>query len=652
MFRPKIDRVEYGGAIITQEERDAIFKVIDSQGGRRWTIGPESEALEIELAQKTGVKRAVLTNSGSSALLVALAALKLKKGANVVIPALNFPTAFNAIIQNGYHPVVIDVDKNMLLDLDAMEELVKTWKIEAVVAVNIASNPVDLERLREIVGPDVKIVLDNCIARGTLVKTINGDIPIENIQVGDMVLTRRGYKKVLRTMYKGVQPVIERFGVTATPDHKFITTDGKKELNVLQPSDILYTCNSDIKAISTIDIQNQNTGIKESIGTVQAGDMDIYTDINGKMNTEKYQKDILSTTKTATHLTMILKILKPLLRKNILGDTFQKMEDWILPIITLIKQGSEHLNGINQTLVNSFTPNTISGYGLLERNQPTLALSVGANIKHTGRQNPSIAQGSVSQEAEVYDLTVDDAHEFFANGVLVSNCDGYGTLIGDKFVENFADISCVSFHAAHIITMGEGGAILTDNEELADRSKKMREWGRASGTDKLYVYPGFPKDYRERYVYEEIGWNLKPLELQCAMGRVQLKKLEAFRLARWHNYGRLKFEIDKLSQYETVHNLVDSIVCWFSFPFYCRGVEREVVMQTLEENNIECRTIFSGNILKHPAYQKIDVSHPMNPNKDFKGADDVMFNGVFISVHPSITQEMIDFIVEVLGGIK
>ena len=229
---------------------------------------------------------------------------------------------------------------------------------------------------------------------------------------------------------------------------------------------------------------------------------------------------------------------------------------------------------------------------------------------------------------------------------------GIETPYDDGYVENFADISCVSFHAAHIITMGEGGAILTDNEELADVSKKMREWGRASGTDNLYVYPGFPEDYRERYVYEEIGWNLKPLELQCAMGRVQLKKLEAFRLARWHNYGRLKFEIDKLSQYETVSNLADSTVCWFSLPFYCRGVDRKTVMATLEENNIECRTIFSGNILKHPAYKDVDVSHPLNPNKDFPGADDIMFNGVFISVHPSITQEMIDYIVEVLAGIK
>ena len=100
MFRPKIDRIEYGGAMIGQEEKDAINEVIDSQGGRRWTIGKESVAFERELAEVTGVKRAVVVNSGSSALLIALASLKLPKGANVIIPAVNFPTAFNAIIQN------------------------------------------------------------------------------------------------------------------------------------------------------------------------------------------------------------------------------------------------------------------------------------------------------------------------------------------------------------------------------------------------------------------------------------------------------------------------------------------------------------------------------------------------------------------------
>lgn len=388
MFRPRIDRIEYGGAVIGIEEVKAVMDVMLSQGGKRWTVGPESIAFEAELADTTRVKRAVVVNSGSSALLVALAALKLRKGSNVIVPALNFPTAFNAIVQNGYNPVVVDCDKNMLLDLDKVEELVKQWKIAAVVAVNVASNPVDPIRLRKIVGPKVKIIIDNC--------------------------------------------------------------------------------------------------------------------------------------------------------------------------------------------------------------------------------------------------------------------DGYGTKLNGEYIDTYADLSCVSFHAAHIITTGEGGAILTDDDELADTALKMREWGRASGTDNIYRYPGFPNDYRERYVYEEIGWNLKPLELQCAMGRVQLKKLDQFKQKRIENYKKLKEVFKKHPLFETVETIPNADVCWFSFPFYCRGIDRKTVMATLEANNIECRTIFSGNITKHPAYKDTDMSIP---GGKLPHADDVMFNGVFISVHPSITDEMITFIDEVLGSL-
>lgn len=391
-FIPKISRVEYGGAIIGQEEKDAINAVINDQGGRRWTVGPESIEFEKELASTTRVKKAVVVNSGSSALLIALGALKLNKGARVAIPALNFPTAFNAIIQNNLYPIVFDINiKTMNIDLDQIREYIKDWgPLDAVVAVDIASNPVDLIKLRKIVGPKTKIVLDNCDGYGTLTK-VNGE-------------------------------------------------------------------------------------------------------------------------------------------------------------------------------------------------------------------------------------TV--------------------------FVDTLADVSCVSFHAAHIITMGEGGAILTNDEEIGNRALKMREWGRASGTDKIYKYPGFPNDYRERYVYEEIGYNMKPLELQCAMGRVQLKKLESFRSMRMKNFARLEREFSKLSKFETVEtDMKNSTVCYFSFPFYCRGVDRKTVMETLEKNNIECRTIFSGNILLHPAYKNVKCATPYDP---YPNALDVMYNGVFISVHPSVTDDMIKFIGQVL----
>jgi CDP-6-deoxy-D-xylo-4-hexulose-3-dehydrase len=387
MFTPVKDRIEYGGAIMGKLERDAMFRVFDSQKGRRWTIGPESEAFESELAKTTGVARAVVTNSGSSALLVGLSALKLPKGSLVAVPCLNFPTAFNAIMQAGYKPVVVDIDpKTMNLDLEQVRTIIgQGLDIKAVVGVDVAGNPIDLVKLREIVGNQVYLVLDDC--------------------------------------------------------------------------------------------------------------------------------------------------------------------------------------------------------------------------------------------------------------------DGFGTTLNGRFVDAYADVSCVSFHAAHIITTGEGGAILTDNQEIADRAKKMREWGRASGTDNIYRYPGFPDDYRERYVYEEIGYNVKPLELQCAIGRIQLRKLGWFKQRRAENFGKLMAVFAKLPKFAAIEWPENSEPCWFSFPFYCRGVKRGLVMDTLEKNNIECRTIFSGNILKHPAYKDIDVVR-FDP---YPNADDVMFNGMFISVHPSINDEMIAFIEKVLG---
>jgi len=117
------------------------------------------------------LKRAVVVNSGSSALLVAMTSLNLPKGSRVIIPALNFPTAFNAILQCGCVPYVVDIDpKTLLIDLNEVKKAIELDPdIKAVIAINIASNPVDLKALREIIG-DRKIILDNCDGYGTLVK--------------------------------------------------------------------------------------------------------------------------------------------------------------------------------------------------------------------------------------------------------------------------------------------------------------------------------------------------------------------------------------------------------------------------------------------------------------------------------------------------
>jgi CDP-6-deoxy-D-xylo-4-hexulose-3-dehydrase len=223
-------------------------------------------------------------------------------------------------------------------------------------------------------------------------------------------------------------------------------------------------------------------------------------------------------------------------------------------------------------------------------------------------------------------------------------CDALGATFDGKMVGTWGDIATLSFYPAHHMTTGEGGAVLTNNKTYEKRARSIREWGRASGTDKIYKYPGFPPDYRERYVYEEIGYNLKPLELQCAMGRVQLTRLDGFRKKRIANYQYMSRILQDIPFIEQIESDDDATICWFSFPMYIKGGMRKKVMDMLEENNIECRTIFSGNILKHPAYKNtISYVHSGMPN-----ADRVMHEGMFLSVHPSITKEQMNFIHEVL----
>jgi len=650
MFRPGIDRIAYGGAMIGLREYFAIAKVIFSQGGKRWTVGPESVAFEKELAQVAGVKHATVVNSGSSALLVALAALKLPKGSKVIIPACNFPTAFNAIIQNNLTPVVVDIDlKTLLVDLKQVEYAVKCYpEVKAVIAVNIAGNTVDLPALRKIMGKR-KIVLDNCLAEGTLIKTDNGDVPIEKIEVGDRVLTRKGYKKVLRVIPRGQKDVITRFGVTATPDHPFRTTKGNKVFSELQPSDILYLCReqeSFTTETNIIDTQSQKTGTKGHIGIVRVKGMDIYTATCGKIETDQYLRDTLFTTEMEIHSIIKSKTLKQSLQSSILSYISEKMGDWKQRIQTLMQLESKLQNGTSLKLEGNGTVDKVWLDGKLVKNTKKNVLSAIKNISHTGKLNQSIVQEGAKHRVRVYDLEVEDAHEFFANGLLVKNCDGFGTTLNGQYVESLADVACVSFHAAHIITTGEGGAVLTNDEELGQRATKLREWGRASGTDRIYKYPGFPDDYKERYVYEEIGWNMKPLELQCAMGRVQLRRIESFKEARRQNYYKLFNIFHDLLKFQTITRIPHSEICWFSFPLLVKE-NRGKVMAEFERNNIECRTIFSGNILRHPAYKNTEhIRVGKLPNSDI-----VMRDGMFLSCHPSLTDEMIQFIGKVAKDI-
>lgn len=376
-------KIPYGGALISKAEKDAIMRVVDRNW---WPADKEADLMEKEAAKYLGVKHGILANSGSSAGLLALSALELPKGSEVIIPAVTFPTIFNIILQRGLVPVVIDSKIGTYnLDPKDIEPLI-TKKTKAIICVHAVGNPCDMPA--------------------------------------------------------------------------------------------------------------------------------------------------------------IMKIAKK--------------------------------------------------------------------------------------------------HNLY---VLEDNCDGWGGTIRNKKVGSFGHISFTSFHAAHIVAMGQGGGIFTNDKELARRVRMYRDWGRQSDIPRRTngkKWPTLPEDQDARFIYEKVGYNLGPLELQAAMGRVQLKKTEMIKRKRAANfkylYEHLK-EIPYLIMPVWVNGADPS---WFSFPVsVAKEGLRAGLVAHLEKNGIETRSMFAGNILKHPAYKGMKVRHGNLDQANF-----ILKNSFWISCHPRMTQEDREYVIQ------
>lgn len=224
--------------------------------------------------------------------------------------------------------------------------------------------------------------------------------------------------------------------------------------------------------------------------------------------------------------------------------------------------------------------------------------------------------------------------------IIEDNCDGFGGTWEGKMLGSFGEFSAISTHAAHIISTGEGGAVLTDNSELADKVLSIRDWGRILDFENRKKGIGdFPADYR-RYIYSELGSNLKMLELQAAMGRVQLKRLQEFKRKRERHAETL---IKLLSKYEDRIVLPVSDpkadVCWYTFPITLKGVPRKKVLKALDEGNIEWRPILAGNIARQPAFS----NHVIVRDK-LDNADQLLNNSFWVSVHPTLSVEVMKYV--------
>lgn len=212
------------------------------------------------------------------------------------------------------------------------------------------------------------------------------------------------------------------------------------------------------------------------------------------------------------------------------------------------------------------------------------------------------------------------------------------------------------------MTMGEGGCVYTDNPLLSKIIKSLRDWGRDCvcdpGRDNFcgHRFDGkfgeLPEGYDHKYVYSHFGYNLKITDMQAAVGCEQLKKLPSFIESRRHNWHRLRENLE--SQEDTLilpEPEKSSEPSWFGFLISVRkesGLNRNKITKYLENHNIQTRLLFSGNLIKHPCFDDIRGTDKYRVVDDLTNTDFVMNNTFWVGVYPGLTDEKIDYMVEII----
>jgi CDP-6-deoxy-D-xylo-4-hexulose-3-dehydrase len=226
--------------------------------------------------------------------------------------------------------------------------------------------------------------------------------------------------------------------------------------------------------------------------------------------------------------------------------------------------------------------------------------------------------------------------------VIEDNCDGWGTTLQGKKVGSFGHLSFTSFHAAHIVSMGVGGGVFTNDAGLARNVRVYRDWGRQADTTKPNGYSSLPKDYNPRFIYEKIGYNFQILDLQAAMGRVQLKKAKMIMKKRKANFDYLVEHLSKFDEIMMPDTIKGADVCWFALPITVVR-NRGALVKHLEARGIETRSMFAGNITRHPAYKNSE--YRITPT-GLPEADQILRNSFWIGVHPRMTQADREYVIK------
>ena len=242
--------------------------------------------------------------------------------------------------------------------------------------------------------------------------------------------------------------------------------------------------------------------------------------------------------------------------------------------------------------------------------------------------------------------------------LIEDNCDSLGSKCNGEYTGTFGHISTCSFYPAHHITMGEGGAVLTNDPLLRRIILSFRDWGRdcwcepghdnTCGKRFSQQFGKLPFGYDHKYVYSHIGYNLKITDMQAAIGVAQLKKLLKFIKKRKENFNYLYNHLKKYEKYFILpHPTKNSEPSWFGFPLLIKEnapFTRANIVNYLEKNKIVTRMLFGGNLTKQPAYQ--DIKYKVFGS--LKNTDLVMNNLFWIGVYPGITEEKMDYVVRTI----
>lgn len=237
------------------------------------------------------------------------------------------------------------------------------------------------------------------------------------------------------------------------------------------------------------------------------------------------------------------------------------------------------------------------------------------------------------------------------------NCDSLGSKYKGRYTGTFGDMATASFYPAHHITMGEGGAVLTDNPLLRKIIMSFRDWGRdcwcQTGHDNTcgkrfgQQFGKLPFGYDHKYVYSHIGYNLKITDLQAAIGCAQLDKLPVFIKARKKNFNFLFSRLKKYQKFLLLPQITAGAdPSWFGFPILVKKnapFSRSTIVEFLEKNKIATRMLFGGNLTKQPAYEKMKC----RIIGGLKNTDLVMSNLFWIGVYPGLTPEKLLYVMKI-----